>query len=69
MPYAIVADKIAKIAPQYRGELLAFIAFLLYRQNTSGPAKGVTRKFKKVFLTLFFSFFFRFSLPFCIEGR
>jgi len=25
MPYAIVEDKIAEIAPQYREELLAFI--------------------------------------------
>ena len=44
MPYAVVEDKIAEIAPQYRGELLAFIDFLLYRQNNSVPAKGVTRK-------------------------
>ena len=36
MPYAIVEDKIARIAPQYRGELLAFIDFLLYRQKNSG---------------------------------
>jgi len=44
MPYAIVEDKIAEIAPQYHGELLAFIDFLLYRQNNSVQTKGVTRK-------------------------
>ena len=44
MPYAIVEDKIAEIAPQYRGELLAFIDFLLYRQKSSVLANGVARK-------------------------
>ena len=44
MPYAIVEDKIAEIAPQYRGELLAFIDFLLYRQKNSVLANGVARK-------------------------
>ena len=44
MPYAIVEDKIAKIAPQYRGELLAFIDFLLYRQRNSVSANDVARK-------------------------
>ena len=44
MPYAIVEDKIARIAPQYRGELLAFIDFLLYRQKNSVLANGVARK-------------------------
>ena len=44
MPYAIVEDKIAEIAPQYRGELLAFIDFLLYRQKNSVSANGVARK-------------------------
>ena len=40
MPYAGVEDKIAEISPQYRGELLAFIDFLLFRQNNLIPAKG-----------------------------
>ena len=44
MPYAIVEDKIAEIAPQYRGELLAFIDFLLYRQKNSVSTNGVARK-------------------------
>jgi hypothetical protein len=44
MPYAIVEDKIAEIAPQYRGELLAFIEFLLYRQKNSVSANGEARK-------------------------
>ena len=46
MPYAIVEDKIAEISPQYRGELLAFIDFLLYRQNNSIPADGAVREAK-----------------------
>ena len=48
MPYAIVEDKIAEIAPQYRGELLAFIDFLLYRQRNSVSATGAARKAKSV---------------------
>ena len=44
MPYAMVEDKIAEIAPQYRGELLAFIDFLLYRQRNSVSANDVARK-------------------------
>jgi len=44
MPYAIVEDKIAEIAPQYRGELLAFIDFVLYRQKNSVLANSVARK-------------------------
>ena len=44
MPYAIVEDKIAEIAPQYRGELLAFIDFLLYRQRNSVSTNDVARK-------------------------
>ena len=35
MPYAILKDKIAEISPQYRGELLAFIDFLLYMNGAS----------------------------------
>ena len=46
MPYAIVEDKIAEISPQYRGELLAFIDFLLYRQNNSIPADGAVQEAK-----------------------
>ena len=46
MPYAIVEDKIARIAPQYRGELLAFIDFLLYRQKNSVSENGAARKSK-----------------------
>ncbi len=42
MPYAIVEDKIAEISPQYRGELLAFIDFLLYRQKNSVSVNGVS---------------------------
>ena len=34
MPYELVADKIAKISPEYQGELLQFIDFLLFRQGT-----------------------------------
>ena len=33
MPYAMVEDKIAEIAPQYRGELMAFIDFLALGNN------------------------------------
>ena len=44
MSYATVEDKIAEIAPQYRGELLAFIDFLLYRQKNSVLANGVARE-------------------------
>ena len=33
MPYELVADKIAQIAPEYQGELLQFIDLLLVRQN------------------------------------
>ena len=39
MPYAVVEDKIAKVSPQYRGELLAFIDFLIFRQQNSVPVK------------------------------
>ena len=39
MPYTVVKDKIAKISPQYRGELLAFIDYLIFRQKNSLPAK------------------------------
>ena len=46
MPYAIVEDKIAEIAPQYREELLAFIDFLLYRQKNSVSENGAARKSK-----------------------
>ena len=42
MPYAIVEDKIAEISPQYRGELLAFIDFLLYRQKNSVSVNGAS---------------------------
>ena len=35
MPYAVVKDKIAEISPQYRGELLAFIDYLIFRQKNS----------------------------------
>ena len=48
MPYAVVEDKIAAIDPQYRGELLAFIDFLLYRQKNSVLANGVDRNAKFV---------------------
>ena len=43
MPYAVVEDKIAKLSPQYRGELLAFIDFLIFRQNSSALTKGAIR--------------------------
>ena len=43
MPYTVVEDKIAKLSPQYRGELLAFIDFLIFRQNNSIPAKGAVK--------------------------
>ena len=45
MPYAIVEDKIAEISPQYRGELLAFIDFLLYRQSLREWRKSSHRIF------------------------
>ncbi len=35
MPYELVAEKIAKISPEYQGELLQFIDFLLFRQGES----------------------------------
>ena len=35
MPYELVAAKIAKISPEYQGELLQFIDFLLFRQGES----------------------------------
>ena len=44
MPYSIVEDKIAEISPQYRGELLAFIDFLIFRQRNSATANGADRK-------------------------
>ena len=44
MPYAVVEDKIAEISPQYRGELLACIDFLLFRQKNLIPAKKGTVK-------------------------
>lgn len=44
MPYAVVEDKIAEISPRYRGELLAFIDFLLFRQKNLVPAKKGTIK-------------------------
>ena len=43
MPYEIVEDKVAKLSPQYRGELLAFIDFLIFRQNNSALAKGAIK--------------------------
>jgi len=39
MPYTVVEDKIAKISPQYRGELLAFLDYLIFRQKNSLPVK------------------------------
>lgn len=39
MPYTVVKDKIAEISPQYRGELLAFIDYLIFRQKNSLPTK------------------------------
>ena len=51
MPYELVADKIAKISPEYQGELLQFIDFLLFRQGTisasvvvQNPASGATAR-------------------------
>jgi len=38
MPYAILEDRIAEVAPQYRGELLAFIDFLLFKQKHASNA-------------------------------
>ncbi len=35
MPYATVKDKVDEISPQYREELLAFLDFLIFRQNHS----------------------------------
>ena len=44
MPYATVEDKIAEISPQYRGELLAFIDYLIFRQRNSAAANRGSRK-------------------------
>lgn len=33
MPYAVVKDKVDEIFPQYRDELLAFLDFLIFKQN------------------------------------
>ena len=33
MPYAAVKDKVDEISPQYREELLAFLDFLIFKQN------------------------------------
>ena len=38
MSFEMVADKIEQIAPEYQGELVQFIDFLLYRQNEATPA-------------------------------
>ena len=47
MPYAVVEDKIAKVSPQYRGDLLAFIDFLIFKQgngvSSDDVASGVVR--------------------------
>ena len=48
MPYSIVEDKIAEISPQYRGELLAFIDFLIFRQRNSATANGADFSEKKL---------------------
>ena len=37
MPFEMVADKIEKIAPEYQGELVQFIDFLLFKQNVVSP--------------------------------
>ena len=51
MPYAVVEDKIAKVSPQYRGELLAFIDFLIFKQrndvSSDGAASDVVRSAPK----------------------
>ena len=44
MPYATVEKKIAEVSPQYRGELMAFLDYLIFRQKNSVPAKGKTKK-------------------------
>ncbi len=38
MPFEVVADKIERIAPEYQGELMQFIVFLLFRQNEVQPS-------------------------------
>ena len=43
MPYATVEDKIAEISPRYRGELLAFMDFLIFRQRNSVTENGEPR--------------------------
>ena len=49
MPFEMVADKIERIAPEYQGELVQFIDFLLFRQNeayssaTPGSLAGETK--------------------------
>ncbi len=35
MPYAAVKDKVDEISPQYREEVLAFLDFLIFKQNHS----------------------------------
>ena len=40
MPFEMLADKIEKIAPEYQGELVQFIDFLLFRQNEVSPSSS-----------------------------
>ena len=43
MPYAVLEDKIDKISPMYRGELLAFIDFLIFKQgNDASPGNATS---------------------------
>ena len=39
MPFEMVADKIHRISPEYHGELLDFLDFLIFRQNETKTEK------------------------------
>ena len=41
MPYAAVKDKVAELSPQYCGELLAFLDFLIFKQRHEASSDGV----------------------------
>ena len=42
MPYAVLEDKIEKISPMYRRELLAFIDFLIFKQGNDASLGNAT---------------------------
>ena len=42
MPYSLFEDKIAKISPQYREELGAFLDFLIFKQEGTTHVVAMT---------------------------